>query len=152
MFQWYARFVASPSGYLWGAYEDGQSFLAGVFAKIPEGLRAQVKEALDKPEAKDAVTLVGDGVLARSDYSKHMDQIATQEKDLQAKLQAATDLYDKNATWYKANEAALKEYPTLKTDIANLKAGGSGDDDDAGAGGGGKKPVVLDKKTIEETI
>jgi len=133
-----------------GAYEDGQTFLAGVLAKIPDaGIRAQVQEALTKVEAKDAVTLLGDGVLARTDYSKHMDAIAAKEKDLQAQLAAATDLYEKNATWYKANKTALEEYPTLKSEVDRLKAGGG---DDGGDDGGGKKPVALDKKTIEETI
>ena len=63
-----------------GAFEDGSSFLAGVLAKVPEDLRAQVKAAFERPEAKDAVTLLGDGVLARSDYSKHMDQLRAQEQ------------------------------------------------------------------------
>jgi sulfur transfer complex TusBCD TusB component (DsrH family) len=134
-----------------GAFEDGQAFLAGVLAKIPdEGLRAQAKAALESAAAKDAVTLLGDGVLARSDYSKHMDQIKAQDTELKEKLAAATDLYDKNAKWYQTNEAALKEYPTLKTEYERLKAGGGGGDDDGDDKG--RKPQVDVKKTIEETI
>jgi sulfur transfer complex TusBCD TusB component (DsrH family) len=100
-----------------GAFEDGSSFLAGVLAKLPESLRGQVKDALDKPEAKDAVTLVGDSVLARSDYSKHMDALKAQQTDLTAKFE------DLN-TWYAANEAALKEYPTLKAELDAARRGG----------------------------
>ncbi|SRR5712691_2282202 len=139
----------SPEGKLWGAFEDGQTFLAGVLAKIPEGpLRTQVKEAFEKAEVKEAVTLIGDGVLARSDYSKHMDAIKTQDGELKERLAAATDLYERNTTWYKNNKAALDEYPTLKSEVTRLKAGGGGDDDDDHK----EKPPVLDKKTIEETV
>jgi len=133
-----------------GAFEDGQAFLAGVLAKIPdEGLRAQAKTLFESTAVKDAVTVIGDGVLARSDYSKHMDQIKIQDQALKDKLTAATDLYDQNSAWYQTNKAALEEYPTLKTRIGELEAGDGGDPDPNKAK---EKPVVLDKKTIEETI
>lgn len=93
-----------------GAFEDGSTFLAGVLAKLPEAARAQVKTVFDSPEAKDAVILVGDGALARSDYSKSQDALKAEREKLQAKF---TELND----WYKANEAALKEYPTLKAKV-----------------------------------
>ncbi len=134
-----------------GAYEDGSAFLAGVLAKVPESLRAQVKEALEKPEAKDAVILLGDGVLARADYSKHMDLNTKQDQELKDKLTAATDLYERNTRWYQTNEAALKEYPTLKSELDRLKAGGGNDDDDADKRRQ-NQPPALDRKTIEETI
>lgn len=97
-----------------GAFEDGTSFLAGVFAKIPEGIRAQVKEALEKPEAKDAVTLIGESVLARSDYSRNMDGLKTKETELQQKL-------DNLNTWYAENKAALEEYVAIKPEYEELK-------------------------------
>jgi hypothetical protein len=146
--RWLRWLTQSPDGLLWGAFEDGQAFLAGVLAKLPEEKRAQAKAIFDAAEAKDAILLVGDGALARSDYSKHMVAIKTQDEELKAKLAAATSLYEKNDAWYKANAAALQEYPTLKIEVERLKAGG-GDDDDPDKG---KKPVPLDKKTIEETI
>lgn len=131
-----------------GAFEDGQAFIAGVLAKIPDGpLRAQAKAAFDDAAAKDAVTLIGDGVLARSDYSKHMDAITAQDREMKDKLGQANDLYEKNAAWYRTNETALKEYPALKAENDRLKAGGGGDDDDKDKGGSG-----MDKKTIEATI
>jgi len=129
-----------------GAFEDGQTFLAGVLAKIPEGLRAQVKDAFEKPEAKEAVVLLGDGTLARSDYSKSMDRLKTQQTELEAKLAEANTLHEQQTKWYQTNEAALKEYPTLKAELAKRKAGG--DDDDPPP----PPPNTLDKKTIEELI
>lgn len=128
MFRWLRQFTQSPDGLCWGAYEDGQAFIAGVLAKIPdETLRAQAKAAFEATAAKDAVTLIGDGVLARADYSKHMDAITTKDRELKEQLSAANTLYERNDTWYKANEAALKAYPTLKAENDRLKAGGEGE-------------------------
>lgn len=131
-----------------GAFEDGQSFLAGVLAKIPDSLRAQVKEALEKPEAKDAVTLLGDGVLARSDYSKRMDDLKKQGDEAAAKLAEATALYTKNHDWYVKNEAALTAYPTLKAENDRLKQGGrNGDGDDPPL-----PPSALTKDDVQKLV
>jgi hypothetical protein len=132
-----------------GAFEDGQSFIAGVLAKLPEALRSQAKELFEKPDAKDAVTLLGDSVLARADYSKHMDAIAKRDQELKDQLAAATILYTKNQDWYTKNEAALKEYPTLKSELDRLKADGGGEDDEDAKR---RVPPADIKKTIEETI
>jgi hypothetical protein len=85
-----------------GAFESGQSFLAGVLAKLPPEQRAQAEAVFNAAEAKDAVTLAGDGVLARSDYSRHMD-------DLREKEQSLTDYYTRLDGWYKENQTALTE-------------------------------------------
>jgi hypothetical protein len=84
-----------------GAFESGQSFIAGVLAKLPAELQAQAKAVFDAAEAKDAVTLLGDGTLARSDYSRNMDTLREKETSL-------TEYYQKLDGWYKDNEAALK--------------------------------------------
>jgi hypothetical protein len=84
-----------------GAFESGQSFIAGVLAKLPTEQQAQAKAIFDAAEAKDAVTLLGDGALARSDYSRHMDTLREKETSL-------TEYYTKLDGWYKDNEAALK--------------------------------------------
>ncbi len=147
---WFAQFTQSPAGYLWGAFEDGQAFLAGVLAKIPdEALRAQVKTTFEAAAAKDAVTLIGDSVLARADYSKNMDLIKAQDQELKDKLAAATALYEKNDAWYKTNNAALTEYPTLKAELDRLKAGGGGDDDDDKHKGGG---AGMTREEIQKAI
>jgi hypothetical protein len=89
------------------ALDTGRSFLAGVLAKIPESARAQVEAVFQSPDAEAAVTLLGDGVLARTDYSKNMDEIAQQRQELTAKF---TELND----WYAVNQPALEEYKVLK--------------------------------------
>jgi hypothetical protein len=90
-----------------GAYESGQSFLAGVLAKLPESQRAQAQEIFKAAEAKEAVTLVGDATLARSDYSKHMDELREKEVGL-------NEHYQRLNSWYEVNKDALDEYKTLK--------------------------------------
>jgi hypothetical protein len=74
--------------------------MAGVLAKLPAEQQAQAKAIFDAAEAKEAVALIGDGALARSDYSRHMDQIREKETSL-------TDYYTKLDGWYKDNQAAL---------------------------------------------
>lgn len=131
------------------ASEAGKAFLAGVIAKLPEAQRAQAEAIFHAAEAEVALEVVGTGALAQPEINRKLDEIAAQDKALKDQLAAATDLYERNDRWYKTNEAALKEYPTLKTELDRLKAGGGGDDDDEA-----KKRVApgLDKKTIEETI
>lgn len=129
-----------------GAFEDGQAFLAGVLAKVPEALRAQVKEALEKPEARDAVVLLGDGVLARSDYSKHMDALKKTEGELATQK---TSLHD----WYTQNEAALKEYLVIKPEYDVLKTRRPADDDDPPPADDKKDKIAgLTKAEIEAMI
>lgn len=99
-----------------GAFESGQAFLAGVFAKLPEAVRAQVKAEFDKPEAKDAIILIGDGALARSDYSKQMDDLKKKEDELD-------DLKGQHETWYTENHAALQDYVKIKPEYDTLKKG-----------------------------
>lgn len=100
-----------------GAFESGQAFLAGVLAKLPTELQAQAKELFEKPEAKDALIVIGDGALARPDYSKAMNTLKENETALQAKL-------DNLTAWYTENEAALKEFVVIKPEYDRLKAGG----------------------------
>lgn len=83
-----------------GAFESGQSFMAGVLAKLPAELQAQAKTIFESAEAKDAVTLLGDGTLARSDYSRSMDTVREKE-------QALNEYYTRLDGWYSDNKAAL---------------------------------------------
>ena len=127
------------------ASDSGKAFMAGVIAKLPEAQRAQAEAIFHAAEAEVALEVVGTGALAQPEINRKLDEIAAQDKDLKDKLAAATSLYEKNDEWYKKNEAALKEYPTLKSEIDRLKAGG-GDDDDK------NRAPIVDKKTIEKTI
>ncbi len=135
-----------------GAFEEGSSFLAGVLAKVPEALRAQVKEAFEKAEAKDAVTLIGDSVLARSDYSRKMDDLRKQDTALKDQLAAATDLYERNQAWYRTNEAALKDYPTMRAELDRLKAGGGNGTGDTNGDGHAPSSAAELKKLVEDTL
>lgn len=88
-----------------GAFESGQSFLAGVLSKLPTEQQAQAKAIFDAAEAKDAVTLIGDSTLARSDYSRSMDQMREKE-------QALSDYYTRLDGWYTENKAVLDDART----------------------------------------
>src|SRR5262247_1255996 len=83
-----------------GAFESGQQFFAGVLAKLPAEQQAQAKAIFESAEAKDAVTLIGDSTLARSDYSRSMDQLREKES-------ALVDYYQRLNTWYAENQTAL---------------------------------------------
>jgi hypothetical protein len=87
-----------------GAFESGQSFLAGVLAKLPAEQQAQAKAIFNAAEAKEAVTLLGDGALARSDYSRSMDGIREKE-------QVLNEYYTRLDGWYAENKAVLDGRP-----------------------------------------
>lgn len=97
-----------------GALEDGSAFLAGVLAKLPEAARTQAKAIFETPEAKDALIVIGDGVLARPDYSKAMNDLQKKETELTEKFNQLND-------WWAVNEAALTEYKTIKPEYDTLK-------------------------------
>lgn len=123
-----------------GAFESGTEFLAGVIAKLPTELQAQAKELFGKPEAKDAVVIIGDGALARPDYSKAMNDLKTKETELSTKLGNLN-------TWYAENKAALDEYLVIKPEYDTLKA----------TPGDGEKPKPLTppvdpRKVVEEVL
>ena len=99
------------------AYDAGKSFLAGVLARLPESQRAQAQAIFEAPEAKDALTTLGDGTLARSDYSRQQDALAEKQRQFDA-------LYEQNQTWYQKNEAALREYTLIKPEYDAIKATG----------------------------
>lgn len=98
-----------------GAFESGSDFLAGVIAKLPTELQAQAKDLFGKPEAKDAIILVGDGALRQPDYSKAMNDLQAKETELKTKL-------DNLNVWYGENNAALQDYLAIKPEYDSLKA------------------------------
>jgi hypothetical protein len=76
------------------ALDSGKAFIDGVLAKLPESLRESAKAAFTAPEAQDALTLIGDGVLARADYSRSMDEITQKETALADDYAKLTQYYD----------------------------------------------------------
>lgn len=89
------------------ALDTGTSFIAGVLAKLPESLRESAKAAFAAPEAQEALTTLGDGVLARADYSRAMDDIKVKEDTLVAD-------YEKLNTWYATRQADFEIVDGLK--------------------------------------
>lgn len=96
------------------ASDSGKAFLDQVLAKLPESLRDGVKTAFAAPEAADALTAVGDGVLARADYSRAMDEIKAKETTL-------TSDYDNLNAWYAENKDRLGKVESLEQQIAKLQ-------------------------------
>lgn len=96
------------------ALDSGKALLDAVLAKLPESLRADAQKAFTAPEAADALTLLGDSTLARSDYSKAMD-------DIKAKEEAITADYEKLTDWFTTNKATLDKVTPLEAEIARLK-------------------------------
>src|SRR5262252_1525613 len=101
-----------------GAFESGQSFIQGVLAKLPESQREAAKQIFESAEAKDAVTLAGDGALARSDYSKHMDSLRDKET-------ALNEHYERLNQWYDVNKTALQEAKDARDRASSAGGGGT---------------------------
>lgn len=97
-----------------GAKESGQSFIAGVLAKLPDADRAAAQALFAKPEAEAAIALIGDGVLARSEFSRQMDDLKKKTEELDARQ-------DTLSAWWEQNENALKDYLVIKPEYDKLK-------------------------------
>jgi hypothetical protein len=93
------------------ALESGKTFLAGVLAKLPEGLRGQVETAFNDPSAADALVVVGSGALAQSDINRKYQEIETQKTELDTAIAQAQSDYQKNQEWWTKTSA---EYERLK--------------------------------------
>lgn len=98
------------------ALDSGKAFVEQVLAKLPESLRDAARTAFAAPEAAEALTTVGDGVLARSDYSRLMDEVREKEA-------AITEDYTKLNGWYETNKSRLGQVETLEAEIARLSGG-----------------------------
>ena len=97
-----------------GAYDTGKTQLQAILAKLPESMRGPVAEAFGKDEAKDALTLLGDTTLARSDYSRAMDEVAQKEQ------QVLSD-FNRLNTWYQTVKPKVENYDTLEAEVNRLK-------------------------------
>jgi len=128
-----------------GAFESGQAFLAGVIAKLPAELQTQAKELFEKPEAKDAVVIVGDGAMARPDYSKAMDTLRTKEQEAQQRLDSLNQ-------WWEANRGALEEYKVIKPEYDRLKTARHPDPADPDPEPVARPDPVDPRKVVEEVL
>lgn len=96
------------------ASDAGKLFLAGILAKLPEAQRAAVQTAFDGATAEDALTLLGDGTLGRSEINKQLD-------DLTAKQKAADTYYEELNTWLASKKTVLDDYAAIKPEYDRLK-------------------------------
>jgi hypothetical protein len=123
--------------------QSGLSFLDGLIAKLPESLRAEATALVTKikstPEAEIATPLqyVGDGVLARPDYSRVMNELKVKQDEIDA-------LAQEQLTWWTTNSAALNEYRTIKPEYDRLKGTDPNPDPNPAP--------ALDMKTIGEEL
>lgn len=89
------------------ALDAGKTFADGLLAKLPESLRESVKTALLAPEAADALSFLGDGTLARADYSRSKDELGD--------AQRAIDEYKSTLDgWYETRKQELDQVDRLK--------------------------------------
>lgn len=102
------------------ALDSGKSLAEAVLAKLPENLRESARAALLAPEATDALTLLGDSALARSDYSKNMDEIRTKTEELKAQEETLLADHDNLRAWYAEKKAVIDKYPSLDVVEAEL--------------------------------
>ena len=96
------------------ALDAGKSMLSGILAKLPESVRASVQQAFEAPEAADALTTLGDSTLARSDYSRQMDDLRAKESTLQQD-------YENLQAWYETNKGTLARAGELEAEVQRLK-------------------------------
>jgi hypothetical protein len=122
-----------------GAYESGQAFLAGVLAKLPAEQQVQAKAIFEAAEARDALMTLGDGALARSDYSKQMDAMAAKEAELTAQFENLN-------SWYDVNKDALQDYRRIKS------APAPGNDPVHQPAQPAAQPPVDPRKVVEEVL
>ncbi len=104
------------------ALESGKGLAEQILAKLPESLRGQVKSVFDAPEAVDAITLLGDSALARSDYSKQMDDIRKKTGELETLQTQVKSDYDNLTAWFTENKEKLTQFDTIKPEYDRLKA------------------------------
>lgn len=102
------------------ALDSGKSLAEAVLAKLPENLRDAARTALLAPEATDALTLLGDSALARSDYSKNMDEIRTKAEELREQEATLVADHARLSDWYAGKKAVIDKYPTLDAIEAEL--------------------------------
>lgn len=106
------------------AFDTGKSLVQQILAKLPEGTRAIVAPAFEAAEASEALTLLGDLGMARSDYSRQSDTLRTQAADLEAKRAELEAVHARQEAWWQENAPKVQGYDTLKPEYDRLKAGG----------------------------
>lgn len=100
------------------AHVSGQSFLAGVLAKLPEAARAQVESVFGSDDAVAALEVIGTGALAQPEINRRLDELKARTDALTAKEVEVNETFTKQTDWWNTNKVKVEEYD-------KLKAGGS---------------------------
>lgn len=91
--------------------DAGQEFLDKLLAHLPEDKRAGARETLAGSEA--LLTALGEGTLAQSEFSRHMDEARAAKQAAEQEQAQALALRTSNAGWYATNAAALAHHRRL---------------------------------------
>lgn len=112
----------------------GKTFLAGVLAKLPEGLRGEATKVFEDATLQAEI---GTGVLAQSELSRQLDDLRTKTDELNTKKteldereQSLTAWHEQLTGWHATNKTALDEYNRLKKE-GKLPGGGGNPDPNA---------------------
>jgi hypothetical protein len=106
------------------ALDSGKSLLQQILGKLPEHVRAVVTPAFEAPEAVDALTLLGDATLARSDYSRQLDAINADKAKLDAEQKKVDEYKATLDGWWNENHPKVQQFDVIKPEYDKLKAGG----------------------------
>lgn len=129
--------------------QTGLTFLQGLIPTLPEALRADATALVTKitgtPEAEieSSLKYVGDGAMARPDYSRAMNELAEKTKELDA-------IANEHTAWYQENSSALAEYVQIKPEYDKLK--GNPNPNPNPSPTPTPNPAPFDQKTLEEAL
>jgi hypothetical protein len=90
-------------------------FLADCVATLPEEKRAAAEEIFNVDGVK---TKLKDGLLAREDYSRNMDDLSTSRQQLEAQIAEVNTMHRRNVDWY---ASANQEYATTKQKLGQYE-------------------------------
>jgi len=124
----------------------GKTFLQGILAKLPEGLRADAARVFETVELQ---TAVGDGTLALEDFTRQSDELTAHKTALEA-LQAKVKTKDEElATWH----GELTAWYGVNKDLIELgKTAQGGDPSKPNGGKKVEEPVAFTPKDYDERI
>jgi hypothetical protein len=133
--------------------EAGKTFLAGVLAKLPENLRGNAEALFGDATFQ---TVIGDGTLAQSEFSRLTNELQTQQQELETRRQdvegreaSVEKWHGELTTWYDANKELVKK---AKEGGDGVKPNGN-PNPNPGAGGtppGGFTPEQMEERIAQE--
>lgn len=92
------------------------AFVADVLAKVPAAKRDAIKQVLDD---EDFATTAREGVLARADYSRSMDELAASRQTFEDEVEEARSRIQGWTEWY---QGVAQDTATMRDRIAQYEA------------------------------